>query len=82
MTVERGGDLGEVDGADLQEGDDEAGDELEPAHIEVQVGLWGVLDGFMLHSATWQDWVALIVSRRVRNGDPRVLSGSQVVRIE
>jgi hypothetical protein len=46
------GDAVEVDGSHFQPSDDEAGDEVESAWVELKVVAEGVSDGFILHLAT------------------------------
>ena len=77
-SIEGSGDFGEVHAADFKQGDDESGDEVESAWVEVEMAFQSVLDWFMLHLATspCRDLVAFIMLFCVGDGKSRLLSGS------
>jgi hypothetical protein len=63
QAVEGRADLGEVHGSDSDQGQDEGGDKIESSWVESEVAFQGVLEGFMLHLATFpaRELVAAIV---------------------
>ncbi len=53
QAVESGADLCEVHGSDFDQCENERCDEVESAWVEREVAFQGVLEGFMLHLATF-----------------------------
>lgn len=62
-TIEGCANLREIHGSDFQEREDERSDEVESSWVEGEVAFQGVLEGFMLHLATFpvRELVATIV---------------------
>jgi hypothetical protein len=77
-TVEGRADLCEVDGSDFDQSQDESGDEVCSSWVENEMAFQDVLEGFMLHLATFpaRDLVALFLCFCVGDATFRLLSSS------